>query len=83
MATISKKRQRELTADGPQVNQIYEAACQQWGTEAVAADPTRIWDLRCIWGMKNVIPFGSLVSGNLAEVLWVAENVCGVIQPRA
>jgi len=60
------------------VQRIYEAACEQWGKAKVDADHTRIWDLRCIWGMKRILPFGALMSQNLSEVLWVAEEVCGI-----
>ncbi len=72
-----------ITADAPAIKRIYDAACQQWGRERVDADHTRIWDPRCIWGMKGILPFGGLVSMNLSEVLWVAESVCGLVQtPR-
>ena len=50
------------------------------GQEKVDADHTRLWDLRCIWGMKGVLPFGSTVSVNLGELLYVAETVCGYVQ---
>jgi hypothetical protein len=78
MAKISQKRQREISADAHHVRLLYDAACREWGMDKVDADHTRIWDLRCIWGMKRKLPFGALVSTNLSEVLWVAENVCDI-----
>lgn len=82
--TISQKRQRAITEDATAIRSFYQAACQQWGQVAVDADHTRIWDLRCIWGMKHILPFGALVCTNLSEVLWVAEQVCGLVQtPRS
>lgn len=78
MARLSKKRQRELAADKVIVQILYEGACKQWGEEAVQKDLTRIWDLRCMWGMQNVLPFNSMVSHTLSEVLWVAENICDI-----
>lgn len=83
MAQISKRRQAEIAIDAIAVKRIYDAACEQWGQEKVDAEHTRIWDLRCIWGVKNILPFGALACKNLSEVLWVAENVCGLVQtPR-
>lgn len=81
MARISQKRQREISVDRDAIQRLYEAACSQWGQAAVDADHTRIWDLRCIWGMKRILPFGALFSDNLSEVLWVAEEVCGIGRP--
>jgi len=78
MARLSKKRQRELIADKDTVQALYEGACERWGEEAVRKDMTRIWDLRCMWGMQNILPFDSMVSRTLSEVLWVAENVCNI-----
>jgi hypothetical protein len=77
--SISQKRQRAIAADAPAIQRLYTAACQQWGQAAVDADHTRIWDLRCVWGMQRILPFGSLVSTNLGEVLWVAEHVLGLV----
>ncbi len=83
MANISLKRQRAIIADASAIQKLYDAACQQLGQAKVDADHTRIWDLRCIWGVKGILPFGALVSTNLSEVLWVAESVCGLAQtPR-
>lgn len=83
MMQISKRRQLEITADAVAIRRIYDAACTQWGQDKVDADHTRIWDLRCIWGIKNILPFGALACKNLGEVLWVAENVCKLAQtPR-
>ena len=73
---ISKKRQKEISKDADIVKALYKEACKRWGVDAVQKDMTRIWDLRCMWGMQNILPFGRMVSRNLSEVLWVAENVC-------
>jgi len=78
MAKLSKKRQKELITDKDTVQALYESACERWGEEAVRKDMTRIWDLRCMWGMQNILPFDSMVSRTLSEVLWVAENVCNI-----
>ena len=78
MAQISKKRQAEISQDQHTIQRLYDHACQQWGVDKVQTDLTRIWDLRCIWGMKRVLPFGSMSCRNLGEVLWVARNVCGL-----
>ena len=80
MRQISQKRQAELVDDAFIVRKLYAHACEQWGQEKVDADHTRLWDLRCIWGMKGILPFGSTVSKNLGEVLYVAETVCGYVQ---
>ena len=83
MAQISKRRQGKIITDASAVLRIYEAACREWGQEKVDTDHTRIWDLRCIWGIKGILPFGALESTNISEVLWVAETVCGLVQtPR-
>ncbi len=80
---ISQKRQKVITSDAATIRRIYDAACQQWGQDKVDADHTCIWDLRCIWGMHRVLPFGAIECHNLGEVLWVVENVCGLVQtPR-
>jgi len=78
MSTPSKKRQVELEKDEHDVFRLYENACIQWGKEKVDKDHTRIWDLRCMYGMRNIIPFGSMVSKSLSDVLWVAENICDI-----
>lgn len=41
-------------------------------------DISHIWDLRCMWGISRRVPFGSMVSQNMGEVLWVAVALCGV-----
>jgi len=74
---ISKKRQEIIARDELTVRRIYDAACKRWSKDAVHRDLTRLWDLRCIWGMENILPFRSLNCQNLGELLWVAENVCG------
>ena len=76
---LSQKRRRELAADQAIVEQMYAAACQAFGAEKVAKDLTRLWDLRCMWGMSNRLPFGGgTVARNLGELLWVAREVCGL-----
>jgi len=84
MKPPSLKRQKELVADIRTINFIYSHACEVWGKEKVDQDLTRIWDMRCIMGMHNQIPFcGGLVSKNMGEVLWVAEELCYIRQtPR-
>ena len=77
---ISKKRQKEISGDAPVIQRIYESACQRWGIDAVHHDLTRLWDLRCIWGLQNIVPFRSMNCQNLSEFLWVAEIICGYKQ---
>ena len=76
MKDPSKKRQLQLWADGPTVDAIYSYACERWGKAKVDADLTHIWDMRCIMGIHRQIPFDSMVSKNIGEVLWVAKHVC-------
>jgi len=83
MAKISLRRQRLLEADTHAVQTLIDAAYQQWGKEAVEKDHTRIWDLRCIWGMKRILPFNALVAQNISEILWVAESLCGLGKKHA
>lgn len=78
MKPPSKKRQAELVADIPKVQEIVDAAYALWGRDAVSRDPTRIWDLRVMWALKGLLPFGALRAANLGEVLWIAETHCGV-----
>lgn len=75
---IGKRRQAVIAQDEPIVWRIYEAACAQLGAAEVHRDLTRIWDQRCAWGIKGIVPFGSMHSQNMSEVLWVAESVCGI-----
>jgi hypothetical protein len=83
MSTPSLKRQRLLVEDAPTVRLLYNAACDRFGKDKVDADHTRLWDLRCMWGISGRIPFGAMVSTSLSELLWVAEQVCGYVQtPR-
>lgn len=77
MAKISNSRKDILRADKVVVEKLYKHAVEKWGKEAVDNDLTRLWDLRCIWGMQNVLPFGSTFFTNLGEMLWIAEEVCG------
>lgn len=80
MSTPSLKRQKLLVDDAPAVRLLYNAACTRFGKDKVDADHTRLWDLRCAWGMQRIIPFGSMVSTSLSDLLWVAEQVCGYVQ---
>lgn len=81
---LSKKRQREL--DTPEtrarVMRLYNGAIDRWGKEAVDKDLTRLWDLRCIWGMHRILPFGNTAFTSLDELLWVAESLCGLGKRR-
>lgn len=77
MATISKKRQEILKSDENTVRKLYDGACQRFTKEKVDKDLTRLWDLRCIWGMQNVLPFRSTLFVNVKEMLWIAVEVCG------
>ena len=78
MGDPSKKRQAELRNDVHIVATLYEHACDKWGREAVDRDLTRLWDLRCMWGMHKILPFGSTCFRNLGELLWIAKTVCGL-----
>lgn len=78
MAKISKKRQAVISQDADTIRMIYDQACIRWGKEKVHKDLTRIWNMRCMLGMQNVVPFRSMNSQNLGEVLWVVENVLGI-----
>jgi len=74
---LSKKRQLELVVCKPIVDALYYGAVERWGEEKVQKDLTRLWDLRCMWGMQNQMPFGSTVFKNLSEMLYVARELCG------
>lgn len=76
MANISMKRQKELRKDENTVRKLYENACNRWGKEEVNKDLTRLWDLRCIWGMQRMLPFTSTNFKDLGEMLWIAREVC-------
>jgi hypothetical protein len=77
MAEPSKKRQKELEADKGVVETLYKHACDKWGKIAVDRDLTRLWDMRCIWGMHRILPFGATTFTTLGELLWIAKNMCG------
>lgn len=78
--TISKKRQEALRNDAAVVRLLHKKAIERWGEDAVSRDLTRLWDLRCIWGMSKQLPFGTTEFKNLAEMLWIAKEVCGFVQ---
>jgi len=80
MRPPSKKRQALLRNDAYIVHKLYAGAVARFGQEAVSKDLTRLWDLRCIWGMHRILLFGSTEFKNLGEMLWVAEEVCGYSQ---
>ena len=73
---LSQKRQRELltpeTLD--EVRVLYQAACERFGEEKVRKEHGRVWDLRCMWGMTNRLPFGATRFTNLSELLWLLEQ---------
>lgn len=72
----------ELRKDEETVRGLYAGAVQRFGQEAVDKDLTRLWDLRCIWGMHRILPFGSTNFSSLGEMLWIAEEVCGYSKER-
>lgn len=76
---LSKKRQRELSTPEAEVTvrALYKGAVERFGQEETDRDLTRIWDWRCILGIRRVLPFGSLPFTTMRELLWIAENVCG------
>jgi aminoglycoside/choline kinase family phosphotransferase len=74
---LSQKRKTALMVSRADVESLYQGAVNHWGEEKVKKDLTRLWDLRCIWGMKNVMPFGSTEFKNLSEMLYVARELCG------
>ncbi len=75
---LSKKRKEELKADVSVVQRLYKAAVEQFGKDKVEKDLSRLWDLRCIWGMQNKIPFkGGTVHKNIGELFYVARELCG------
>jgi hypothetical protein len=78
MKVPSKKRQAELRGDDWIVEKLYKGACARFGKEVVDKDLTRIWDLRCIWGMHQTLPFDSTTFRSLGELLWIATEVCGL-----
>jgi len=83
MKPPSKKRQLVLAADKPVVEKLYTAACDRFGKEAVDKDTTRLWDLRCIWGMQGVLPFDSGTEfKSLGEMLWIADVLVGLPSNR-
>ena len=82
MAKLSKKRQQALAADADAVRKCYAAACERFGTEALAKSPTLLWTMRCMQGVQGVLPFGATVSKNVSEWLYVAREVCGYVEAR-
>ena len=78
MRAPSKKKQADLRLDADVVARLYEQACSRWGKEEVDRDLTRLWDMRCILGMHRALPFGATRFTCLGELLWIAEDVCGL-----
>ncbi len=74
---LSQKRQLALVVCKSDVESLYQGAVNRWGEEKVKKDLTRLWDLRCMWGMQNIMPFGSTEFKNLSEMLYVARELCG------
>jgi hypothetical protein len=74
---LSQKRKRELEDCKSDIESLYQGAVNRWGEEKVKQDLTRLWDLRCMWGMANLMPFGSTGFTNLGEMLYVARELCG------
>lgn len=75
---ISKKRKVELARDYDVVMSLYQHACDEFGKAATDKDLTRVWDLRCMWGMKRILPFGSTTFTSLGELWYVMTDVCGL-----
>ena len=74
---LSQKRQKELMVCKSDVELLYQGAVDRWGEEKVKKDLTRLWDLRCVWGMQNMMPFRSTEFKDLSEMLYVARELCG------
>ena len=82
MATLSQRRKTALAADATIVRGLYAEACARWGKNATDQDLTRLWDLRCMKGMQDIIPFrGGMETHTLGELLYVAREVCGLGVP--
>ena len=77
MGKLSKKRQETLKQDINIVRILYEAACKQFGAEKVHKDLTTLWDVRCMWGMKRILPFGHTEVTSLGELLFIAKELLG------
>lgn len=78
MRPPSKKRQEELRKDQDVVYQLYQGAIVRFGKAVVDKNLTHLWDLRCIWGMLQILPFDSTRFHTLGEMLWIAEEICGL-----
>lgn len=77
---ISNVRKIELEADQEIVEYLYRKSCEQVGKAKVDRDLTHLWDLRCRLGISGKLPFGvgAMQCVNLEELLWVAQEVCGL-----
>ena len=81
--TLSKTRQPALTADIPIVQKLYRDACEKWGTKVVDRDLGRLWNLRCMWGMTEELPFRTgMEARTLKEFNFVVRTLCGYGEPR-
>ena len=76
---LTQKRKQVLRQDQPIVEQLYRGACQRFGPTAVCKDMGLLWTWRCIQGMQDAVPFtGGMEARTLAELLYVAREVCGL-----
>lgn len=75
---LSRKRQREISNDAPTVRRLYNDACARWGKDVVDRRLIYIWDLRCMYGIMGDLHWESTKSRTMGELLWVAENCCGL-----
>ena len=83
MANPSAKRAALLRQDEHYVRGLHKAAIAYFGEERVKYNLTTLWDVRCMWGIKGILPFGAMESKSLGDVLYVAREVCGFTQePR-
>ena len=78
MRPPSKRRQVELALDEDIVHRLYIHACEQFGKAVVDKNLTHLWDLRCMWGMLQILSFDSTRFHTLGEMLWIAEEICGL-----
>ncbi len=74
---ISKKRKELLREDIDIVKILHIKAIERFGAERVKKDLTALWDMRCIWGMQGLLPFGATEFKNLGEMLYIATELCG------
>jgi len=78
MSEPSKRKQKELLErDSLVATKLYQAV--RWPKDELSGrkprDLTRVWDLRCIWGMKGILPFNTTCFKNLGELLWLTREL--------